>query len=268
MYYSNELYHHGIKGQKWGVRRFQNKDGSLTNAGRKRYDDESDYKKSDHKTAKKIATGVAIAGTAALAAYALSNPKVRQILADKITVAGPKVKEALSKSGEKALKSLSDSASKAGKAMIDAAMVSIGTIGISKLADKLTTDDNASESVKNRNKVLLDTATAGIKSITKAGSSSSSNSGNSSGKNVGAEVTNLIGKPSNKGIDKSSSAYQNLFKDSNGNQRDQDTRSTIKSLASAGYDLDQIQKYLDNLQHDGLILTPVNIGELYVASLL
>lgn len=30
------LYHHGIKGQKWGIRRFQNKDGSLTAAGRKR----------------------------------------------------------------------------------------------------------------------------------------------------------------------------------------------------------------------------------------
>ena len=30
----NELYHHGIKGQKWGVRRFQNKDGSLTSAGK------------------------------------------------------------------------------------------------------------------------------------------------------------------------------------------------------------------------------------------
>lgn len=33
----NELMHHGIKGQKWHVRRFQNKDGSLTVAGKKRY---------------------------------------------------------------------------------------------------------------------------------------------------------------------------------------------------------------------------------------
>lgn len=32
------LKHHGVKGMKWGVRRYQNKDGSLTNAGKKRYD--------------------------------------------------------------------------------------------------------------------------------------------------------------------------------------------------------------------------------------
>lgn len=34
---SSELYHHGIKGQKWGIRRYQNEDGSLTEAGKKRY---------------------------------------------------------------------------------------------------------------------------------------------------------------------------------------------------------------------------------------
>lgn len=34
---SNELYHYGIKGMRWGVRRFQNNDGSLTAVGKKRY---------------------------------------------------------------------------------------------------------------------------------------------------------------------------------------------------------------------------------------
>ena len=33
------LSHHGIKGQKWGIRRFQNEDGTLTNAGKKRLSD-------------------------------------------------------------------------------------------------------------------------------------------------------------------------------------------------------------------------------------
>lgn len=41
---SNELSHHGIKGQKWGIRRFQNNDGTLTSAGKERYSKEQ-YKR-------------------------------------------------------------------------------------------------------------------------------------------------------------------------------------------------------------------------------
>ena len=33
----NTLYHHGIKGQKWGIRRFQNEDGTITEEGRRHY---------------------------------------------------------------------------------------------------------------------------------------------------------------------------------------------------------------------------------------
>ena len=43
---NNELMHHGIHGMRWGVRRYQNKDGSLTAAGRKRINQlDSEYQR-------------------------------------------------------------------------------------------------------------------------------------------------------------------------------------------------------------------------------
>lgn len=69
--HTTELHHYGILGMKWGVRRFQKKDGTLTSEGKKRYDNDGDlnsdnpHEKKTLTTKQKIAIG-AVAATGAL----------------------------------------------------------------------------------------------------------------------------------------------------------------------------------------------------------
>ena len=112
-YSDEELSHHGILGQKWGIRRYQNADGSLTAKGKKRYD-ESETKEKRHlgidkrgninlikgKTTKEAKTAFAIksslfAGSIALTAYVAKHPKA--------------VENLLKKNGSLNVKTVSDS---------------------------------------------------------------------------------------------------------------------------------------------------------------
>lgn len=55
---NSQLYHHGIKGQKWGVRRFQNADGTRTEAGAIRYGSQSKKQKTPVSGAKEVVSGL------------------------------------------------------------------------------------------------------------------------------------------------------------------------------------------------------------------
>lgn len=83
--YKNELYHFGVRGMKWGQRRYQNQDGSYTAQGQGRYAPRGSSSGSSRrssgagnnnarlKKAAKIGAGVAAAGLAAYGAYRLGK---------------------------------------------------------------------------------------------------------------------------------------------------------------------------------------------------
>ena len=77
--YSDELYHHGIKGQKWGVRRYQNADGTWTAAGKIRYGVSKAAEKTANvvkKTGKAVGSVAKKAGSRIAYAYKKRHPSL------------------------------------------------------------------------------------------------------------------------------------------------------------------------------------------------
>lgn len=263
MSYDSYLAHHGILGMKWGIRRYRNRDGTLTNAGKKRYSSDghvnglSPERKQQLAKGAKLAAGFAV-GVAAGYAISKSDPA----FLNKMITNGSKfvsdhkgdVISGLKKAGKVIGDKTAKAAVRAGNAALDAAMLSVGTIVISKLTKRFEAKDTDTEQQKIAKKVALDSSVAAVNSFTKASKSggNSNNKGNQLGKDEGARISSIVGAPKKEPVDRSGSSYQALFKDSSGNNRSSDERSIIKSMASAGYSIDQIQQYLDTLGHSGV----------------
>ena len=144
----SELYHHGIKGQKWGIRRFQNEDGSYTAEGKERRRADGSEKHGISKsTVKKVATAAAILGTAALAAaYVKKHPdKIARVIskASKFSVkslskkAIDKGKHYAKRAVEEAVAGVKEGVRNAPKKVARAAAEGAAIIAANKLVDSL-----------------------------------------------------------------------------------------------------------------------------------
>lgn len=265
-YYSNELYHHGVKGQKWGVRRYQNEDGTLTSAGKQHYSEptsentkRSGLSDTQKATAKKVAIGAGVATGIAAAAigsavYLSKHPEAVKALksagetvAIKAMYAGDKVKAAAPGIAKKAAKSLGKATIDAGNSAYTAALATVGTIAISKLAAKTINTESKTEAESNAKKIAYESGKAAISSATQR---KSYNSGNNKGSSKGSDISHIVGKPSNKAdINGRDKAHWDNLMDRYREQPDQ--KAKIKAWRKKGYDLDQIEEVL---KQGGLML--------------
>ena len=298
---NNYLEHHGILGQKWGVRRFQNADGTRTAAGkaraadnlyktrdalrakrnrvqenkteaivtsfgllnrrhheqakaelkalkeeRDRLPDEIKKARKEHNTAIKEAIQsvdkeklkkVAVIGGAVAATMAIAHPATRAALAkygktviSNLPNAATKVGTVVGKGAARFVNKTEKRAGRLGDAMVDAALASVGGIAISKLSEKMTPNENASEREKNTKKVALSAASAGIRTMT---------GGNGNGNN------NNNSNNSNSRVDKSSAEYQNLFS----GLESREDRQKIKDRANSGASMEELQRLREELGH-------------------
>lgn len=249
--YPDELYHHGILGQKWGVRRFQNKDGSLTSAGQKRYGtDEADGNGTQKKkiNGKKIAVaaGVTVAAAVGVGLAVKYRKEIGSVvmrnkgatLDDLIRTA--KKGNSLREKGEAYVKNFvkeqgkrfGSAAEKAVESSMSALFAAPVTVAAGYAAKKLedksreTTDSIGKQYVRD---VLTTTGQAGIKSV------KDSLGGNGPNKSGGKAFTD----------DASMARYNTLMNGKLANNKAE--KDVVRKMRKDGKSIEEIEKYVNSL---------------------
>lgn len=136
---ANELYHHGTKGQKWGVRRYQNPDGSLTPLGRIRYGTPENFRKSYIKSKSKKATRSTKSDNKPsrdiknMSDEDLKALKDRLSLEKDVVELQKKLTEIPEKEKSKGQQFVEDVMSDSGKKIVTATLTGAGLLGVAKI---------------------------------------------------------------------------------------------------------------------------------------
>lgn len=104
----DEIKHHGIKGQKWGVRRYQNADGSLTAAGKKRYGTSENFERQYPADKKK--SDIALIGASRNAARGARevNKNLREVEREKSSKKQKKVNKQIEEAARENARNMTD----------------------------------------------------------------------------------------------------------------------------------------------------------------
>ena len=283
---NDELMHYGIKGQKWGIRRFQNRNGTLTAAGKKRRN-ETTEKRENSGLKKALKTGTKVTAVL-LVAYGthkvLNNPELidkgKQAL-KKMESSGNGVKNAVQSSTEyKIAKGVAGGVKKYGGKTADVlgndklgqAITGVGTMAVTggllrtQIKDLKAARDGEGDSLDKTLNVVKKASEIGesvntlAKGPMRQTSRNTSKGGNELLKKT-RDLKSVVGDPKGMRGAEDEKRYQNLFK----NNPTDDQRALIKAMRKNGYSVDQIESYVfhSNMDYDSPFL--IHSGELYAA---